>query len=347
MSGLFKPIITEITHFKIKCKECSLSSLSQAAERAWIAIERASKSVDFSTYWIDEDHEYFSYLTTWKPPFEGAPEEVRRRLEYVQNGGKLYRGRVEGGPYKLGDLRKKLRERFTEKKWLRAQEEAHEAMAYLPEHTFEKTRCPTCAIFECFLLINKRIELFGDHSRAAVFVDFSNSAGDINLNNLVAHKIKAPEMSVEEYDEIINILAPAQEALSKIYHHKNGSTAKQNMFINTDSSSPFKKTKRSTEKDEARIKIISALTAHHNYKKDSCLNFEPIGVNELARKAEVSSSSVSIFFKKEFHGRDNYRRACGNNQSLISALKILNQEFSPFILYGSTPTGGNSRDEEE
>src|SRR5262249_26471769 len=49
--------------------------------------------------------------------------------------------------------------------------------------------------------------------------------------------------------------------------------------------------KRSTAKGEARTKIISALTAYHQYADGGCLNLGPIAVRELARVAEVAPDS--------------------------------------------------------
>ena len=96
-----------------------------------------------------------------------------------------------------------------------------------------------------------------------------------------------------------------------------------------------KKTKRSTEKGEARAKIVSALTEHHRYADGGCLNHEPIGNNELARNAKVAKRTTSAFFSKEFKGHANYKRVCDDARNLITALKMLNDEFSPHILIGS------------
>jgi hypothetical protein len=98
--------------------------------------------------------------------------------------------------------------------------------------------------------------------------------------------------------------------------------------------------KRSTEKGEARSKIVAALTEHHRYANGSCMNQEPIGVGELKRKSHVGSkSSVSRFFKQNFKGHGKYKAVCRDRTSLITALKMLNDEFSPHMLYGRTPPG--------
>ena len=92
------------------------------------------------------------------------------------------------------------------------------------------------------------------------------------------------------------------------------------------------KPKRSTEKGEARVKLIGALTHHHEYADGSYLNCEPIGVNAIAQLAGVSGASASRFFDKEFKGHKQYRQTCHDNTKLITALKMLNGEFSPHVL---------------
>jgi hypothetical protein len=91
--------------------------------------------------------------------------------------------------------------------------------------------------------------------------------------------------------------------------------------------------KRSTEKGEARAKLIAALTKHHQYANGSCLNLESIGNNELARQARVAKRSASSFFKKEFHGHIKYRKLCSDQRLLVAALKSLNNEFRPHNFY--------------
>jgi hypothetical protein len=107
-----------------------------------------------------------------------------------------------------------------------------------------------------------------------------------------------------------------------------------------------KKPKRSTERDEARTKIIAALTAHHQFDNGSCLNLEPIGNNKLARQALVSGGSVSNFITKAFKGRAAYRAICRNAGRLADSIKALRGELSPHELYGRQPPGEGQRDEE-
>jgi hypothetical protein len=98
--------------------------------------------------------------------------------------------------------------------------------------------------------------------------------------------------------------------------------------------------KRSTVVGEGRAKLIAALTRHHQYAKDSCPNTEPIGNNELARQADVSDSTASAFFKKEFDGWEKYRALCLRSPTeLVAALKLLNGEYTPQLLYGKAPPG--------
>jgi hypothetical protein len=92
--------------------------------------------------------------------------------------------------------------------------------------------------------------------------------------------------------------------------------------------------KRSTERGEGRIKLIAALTRHHQYADGSCLNLEPIGNNALARAAGVSSSTALAFFKAKFGGYAKYRVLCRDPHKLVAALKLLNDDFTPYHLLG-------------
>jgi hypothetical protein len=104
--------------------------------------------------------------------------------------------------------------------------------------------------------------------------------------------------------------------------------------------------KKSTERGDGRVKLVAALTNHHKYADGGCLNFEPVGNNELARLAEVGTATASEFFKKQFKGHSKYKAMCGNSSTLVGALKLLNQEFAPHQLYGRNPPGEGDRDDE-
>lgn len=105
--------------------------------------------------------------------------------------------------------------------------------------------------------------------------------------------------------------------------------------------------KRSTEKGEALVKIIAVLTQHHQYYNGSCGRTEPIAANELARKAHVAKSTASKFFTTAFKGFDKYRAMCHRSVSdLVTALKMLNSEFSPHILYEAGEQQEDREDEE-
>lgn len=111
--------------------------------------------------------------------------------------------------------------------------------------------------------------------------------------------------------------------------------------------------KKSTTKGEAKEKIIAALTKHHRYApapcaeaEDSCLNQEPIGVRELARLAKVGRGSVTRFFNEQFKCWGKYRIVCRDRNRLVSALKLLNQEFAPHILLDRDLPSGDTDEEE-
>src|SRR5439155_2777655 len=104
--------------------------------------------------------------------------------------------------------------------------------------------------------------------------------------------------------------------------------------------------KRSTERGEGRVKLIAALTKHHQYADGGCLNLEPIGNNELARLAGVAKRTASAFFDKEFQGHGKYKAFCADAGRLAAALKLLNGEFAPHLLYGSNPPERLERDDD-
>ena len=109
---------------------------------------------------------------------------------------------------------------------------------------------------------------------------------------------------------------------------------------------PRTKKKRSTVQGEARDKMIGALTLHHKYQDGDCLNQDPIGNNELARKADVDKATASAFFKREFKGHSKYKTLCNDASLLAAALRLLNAEYLPHFLYGAKPPGEGGRDEE-
>jgi len=105
------------------------------------------------------------------------------------------------------------------------------------------------------------------------------------------------------------------------------------------------KAKRSAMKCKAkgsgdkRLLIIAALNEHHQYSDGVREDVGHVGVNKLARHLNLSPSTVSAFFKKEFNGHDKYKIACGNLGNLANSLKILNGDLSPHILFN--PLGDN------
>jgi hypothetical protein len=115
----------------------------------------------------------------------------------------------------------------------------------------------------------------------------------------------------------------------------------------TKANAPEPKSKRSTERGEGQAKLIAGLTKHHKYVDGGCLNFEPIGNNELARLVGVSGSTASAFFNKQFNGHTKYRANCADATLLVAALKLLNQEFSPHLLFGIKPPDEGEREDEE
>lgn len=102
----------------------------------------------------------------------------------------------------------------------------------------------------------------------------------------------------------------------------------------TDTPEPKKKrtqTKSGNKlRSDAEQKMVAVLSKHHRYDSGDPLNFEPIVSNELARKAEVSSSTASDFFADHFKGYKNYVTHC-KQETLLTSLKLLNNDFQPYI----------------
>lgn len=109
---------------------------------------------------------------------------------------------------------------------------------------------------------------------------------------------------------------------------------------------PIRSQKRSTRRGDGKSKLIAALTNHHRYMDGSTLNQEPIGNNELAKAAEVSSSTASAFFNNEFGSHAKYKALCRDQGRLLAALRLLNNEFAPRELSGRRPSKEDNRDDE-
>lgn len=100
------------------------------------------------------------------------------------------------------------------------------------------------------------------------------------------------------------------------------------------------KSKKGTVANEAREKIIAALTLHHDFDGDSCMNMDFATGADLARKAGVDRATVTRFFTKEFDGYEAYRGACtrGDTGRLIAALRKLRDEEPSRLGFGDEPT---------
>ena len=61
----------------------------------------------------------------------------------------------------------------------------------------------------------------------------------------------------------------------------------------------------------------------------------------------MSKSAASAFFNKQFGGHTKYRAACSDATRLITALKLLNQDFAPRYLFGTNPPGEAEYEAEE
>jgi hypothetical protein len=108
------------------------------------------------------------------------------------------------------------------------------------------------------------------------------------------------------------------------------------------------KPKRSRTNGGVREKCIAALRAWHKYDDGGCMNTEPIGVNELQRRADVGQGTASRFFVSEFGGRGKYVTVCQTPSTLSTLLKGISGEArAREFLRGRDPTGESGRDDDE
>lgn len=78
-----------------------------------------------------------------------------------------------------------------------------------------------------------------------------------------------------------------------------------------------------------RLVLIGMLSKHQGYDDGFCSNADPIGNNELARKAKVSKRAASEFFDAYFGGHDAYKSACQDPRRLGASLKMMNGDARP------------------
>ncbi|MDZ4847766.1 MAG: hypothetical protein SGI77_00595 [Pirellulaceae bacterium] len=84
------------------------------------------------------------------------------------------------------------------------------------------------------------------------------------------------------------------------------------------------KVKKATSPGDAQRKLESAFVLHHLYEQGGISNNEPITINELARKAGVSTSTSKLFLEKWYpnEGQKEYQRDAKNDRSkLLIVLK--------------------------
>lgn len=127
------------------------------------------------------------------------------------------------------------------------------------------------------------------------------------------------------------ILQGPEEALSSDTNPESSPVTKSKAVKPTSGKSRSRRVVGKTI--DSDLVFIAALTKHHGYEDGSCINIEPIGCGELAKKTKVAKSTASRFFKKEFQGYKNYKVHCKTNK-IAESLKLLNKDLAPHILLG-------------
>lgn len=80
------------------------------------------------------------------------------------------------------------------------------------------------------------------------------------------------------------------------------------------------------------LKLLGVLLKHHNYDNDG-FNAEPIGNNDLARRAAVANRTASAFFKKHFGSHKRYKIFCVDPQRIQVCLRQMDGGISPKDLF--------------
>ena len=103
---------------------------------------------------------------------------------------------------------------------------------------------------------------------------------------------------------------------------------------------------RRRKKGEAKTILVAALCEWHGFSDGGCNRTEPIEVSELARRCDMTRSTVSSFFKTCFEGHDEYRRRCSEPGELVFSLKLLRGEVLPrhFKQHYSEPSDQDNDD---
>ena len=183
---------------------------------------------------------------------------------------------------------------------------------------------------------NQLLQRINSVSGAVDWIQFANRVGtrsdDVERLEVGISGVLAAIDSGEEFDQ--RDITAMRSALSRLAGTESGPDG--DSVPTSQGKKPPRK--RSTEPGEARIKIISALTAHHQHENGSCGSLEPIGVGELADKADVGKATVSDFFAAEFKGQSTlkgharYKATCNSAARLAPVLMLLNSEYRAHIL---------------
>ncbi len=163
---------------------------------------------------------------------------------------------------------------------------------------------------------------------------------DLNADS-TAKRIVRPESEWTRDDVfLLNLFTAMQVRFDEL---DEGDFARLEEFLESHFTSKLKlkktlkppKPKASRPPADSKTILVSALTKHHRYADGSCLNQEPIGCNALAKSVGLSGGLASRFFKRYFKSHRDYERICASSESLIAALKLLNDEYTPGVLLGN------------
>lgn len=208
--------------------------------------------------------------------------------------------------------------------------------SYIPVYPFEGIDWQIVDSFDFFIdLLNKvfterpglkfnNSDEFGDYSKAY----------ETAFDQLLLHDIHTTAIRLWRIDKA-KIPSPPDEPIKFDFEYlkvmKNWAVkgSSQQCMVSNQSPGEIEKyeknsiKKKSTNSGEARVKIIAALTQHHQYDDGMIGNYAPIGVNALKRLASVgSNSTVSKFFTDEFGSEPDTKKSTQTGHPIYLAICI-------------------------
>lgn len=174
--------------------------------------------------------------------------------------------------------------------------------------------------------IRRLINQYYEQLRAA----FPGREGQPTGDELPDHLRKMEVEILEEYSGVACEFRDVSKYLEAVAAIVRGKTQlRETATLPEDHKAPINRKRGRAGESDARTKIVSALSTHHNFDKNGRdLDQTPIICRKCAILAGVDRWTVWLFFKKYFGGHKTYKMTCRNRSVLLTALKTLRGESS-------------------